>query len=84
MAQETVKEVINRIVKSINTIKTDVSFSATDIRKVSPEPPICQGCMDGISINSNCDICRYRVLLKARHMTAYDIAFPLRVSTLIK
>jgi len=106
--QETVKDVIKRIVKSINTIKTEVhdtSLKASarypngiyDIRKVSPEPPACNGCTDGVSINPNCDICRYRVLLKARHMTAYDTSleasakypngiydsvFPLKVSTL--
>ena len=93
MAQETVKDVIKRIVKSINTNKTEVN----DIRKVSPEPPACNGCTDGVSINPNCDICRYRVLLKARHGTAYDTSleasarypngiydsvFPLKVSTL--
>ena len=121
--QETVKDVIKRIVKSINTIKTnapcygcvygvhaycescctlsELKRSERDlsrtIRKVSPEPPVCNGCMDGVSINPNCDICRYRVLLKARHMTAYDTSlkasarypngiydtvFPLKVSTL--
>lgn len=108
MAQESVKDVIKRIVKSINTIKTTAPCYgcvygvhaycescctlselkrcerdfARAIRKPSPEPPLCNGCTDGVSINSNCDICRYRVLLKARHMTAYDSVFPLQVSTL--
>lgn len=110
MAQETVKDVIKRIVKSINTIKTnapccygciygvhaycescctlsELKRSERDlsrtIRKVSPEPPACNGCTDGVSINPNCDICRYRVLLKARHLAESECKiFPLKVSTL--
>lgn len=56
-------------------------MSATDIRKVEPEPPLCKGCVDWTIVNPNCDICKYRILLKARHITAYDSVFPLKVST---
>ena len=76
MEQETVKDVIKRIIKSMNTIKSN----ATDIRIVSPEPPLCQGCADGVSIC--CHACRYREFLKAKQGTAYDNVFPLKVSTI--
>jgi hypothetical protein len=96
MAQETVKEVINRIVKSI---RSDVNpcyncinaNSAYTVRKVSEEPnTMCNGV-------DCCDGCRYRqmktsstaydISLKAGARSpkgGYDSVFPLKVSTLIK
>jgi hypothetical protein len=98
MAQETVKEVINRIVKSIrsdvnpcyNCINANSRISLGEILH-----PLSAGCLSAYTVRKVseepttmcngvdcCDGCRYRLMKTSS--TAYDSVFPLKVSTLIK
>jgi len=51
----------------------EATVRATDIRKVGPEPPPCNGCITNTigTINTGCHICSYR-RLKESHITVYE------------